>query len=139
MEMGRQLFDPYQEIWRPVVWFEDYYEVSTYGRVRSKERWVDNRYSGRMVKPEIMRGYKNKYGFRFVTLSVECKPYVRYVHRLVAEAFLGEVDNYYVEFIDGNRENVYLNNLNIRDDVEKAYYIHEIVGNKRKGLYDKDE
>ena len=133
MEMGRHLFDPYKEIWRDVVWFEDWYEVSTYGRVRTKERWLNNRYSGRMLKPTLLRRIEMKYGHLAVTMCVNKKQYLRYVHRLVAEAFLGEVDGYMVEFIDGDRSNVYLNNLRIRNDVERADFVHEIFIKKRKG------
>ena len=131
--MGRHLFDPYEEIWRDVVWFEEYYEVSTYGRVRTKPRFVDNRYSGRWIKPTLLRRLKHKYGHLSVTLRAGGKCYLRYVHRLVAEAFLGPVDGYMVEFIDGDRSNVYLDNLRIRNDVEQADFVHEIFIKKRRG------
>lgn len=72
------------EEWKPVVGYEDLYEVSNQGRVRSRGRVSSDgsRRKGRLLNP---RGMKHL----FVTLSrngVKAQPYV---HRLVLEAFSG--------------------------------------------------
>lgn len=67
------------EIWQPVKGFEGLYEVSNIGRVRSLKRATT---SGRCLKQEA-----DKDGYMRLTLSKAGVPYLRSVHRLVAEAF----------------------------------------------------
>lgn len=75
------------EEWRAVEGFGGHYEVSSVGRVRSKDRLVINqgrtyRIAGRVLKPQI--GGK---GYLFVPLCVDGKRALVLVHRLVAKAF----------------------------------------------------
>ena len=78
-----------EEIWRPVVGYEGLYEVSSYGRVRSLDRYVvdssGNRrfYKGKVLSPGIRNNY----------LSVSLQGRMFSIHRLVAEAFLPNPDN----------------------------------------------
>lgn len=81
---------PAAESWLPVVHYEDRYEVSSLGRVRSVKR-VEIMKNGRSrVKQERMRRLrKDPDGYFHVTLhrargSKSCR-----VHRLVLEAFVG--------------------------------------------------
>lgn len=75
------------EIWKPVIGHEGSYEVSSQGRVRSLDRVVTlpsgqtRRATGRILKAGTVRGY-----YLFVNLG---KGNSQYVHRLVAEAFIG--------------------------------------------------
>lgn len=69
------------EEWRPVAGYESYYEVSDHGRVRSLTR---SRYhKGRVLKPG-----DSGTGYAYVCLCVDYVTENRYVHRLVAEAFV---------------------------------------------------
>lgn len=104
------LFD--QEIWKPVVGYEEHYVVSSLGNVRSLDRvtYRDNghgphptRIKGRMMKQGIRSGYP------YVNLCVDDKRKKRTVHSLVAEAFLGEGDE--VNHKDGNKLNNHVDNL----------------------------
>lgn len=76
-----------REVWRPVVGHEGAYEVSDLGHVRSLDRIItfpDGRSRtarGRLLKVGSVRG-----AHQFVNLG---KGKSRYVHQLVAEAFLG--------------------------------------------------
>ena len=53
------------EKWKPVKWYEENYEVSTQGRVRSKDKRVSSgiRHNtsvikyGRTLKPSLKKGY----------------------------------------------------------------------------------
>lgn len=64
-----------EEIWRPVVGYENY-EVSSLGRVRN-------------FKTEQIRTLeKTRNGYLRVTLKINCIQYHKLVHRLVAEAFI---------------------------------------------------
>jgi hypothetical protein len=77
------------ETWRPVLGFEDYYEVSSRGRVRSLDRMV---YAGRgRMRKSVGRLRKLYKGDRYikVPLKVDGKQTGKNVHVLVAEAFLG--------------------------------------------------
>lgn len=75
------------EKWRPVVGFEDIYEVSDQGRIRSlKTARVQGRTAGSILKPRPIppRGYLQ------VTLRRPGKRGApRYVHDLVLSAFVG--------------------------------------------------
>lgn len=103
-----------QEIWRPVVGYEGWYEVSTLGRVRSLSRTIlcNNRYEA-FYKGKILSPTPNV-RWRYMTLYL-CKDGVRKrvrVHRLVAMAFLPNPDNLpEVNHKDANRQNNRLDNL----------------------------
>lgn len=68
-----------QEIWRTVVGFDGQYEVSNVGQVRSSQKG----YSG-----HILTQYENHRGYLKVGLTLNGKRMYRFVHRIVADAFL---------------------------------------------------
>lgn len=72
------------EEWRPVVGWEGWYEVSNLGRVKRVA-------GGPGVKQPILSPWLAKVGYLVVTLSHGTIPTrkKRYVHQLVAEAFIG--------------------------------------------------
>lgn len=79
------------EKWRDVIGFEDYYEVSSLGRVRSKDRMTGGR--GGKLRPAngkvIVQRWNGKPGYLTVGLYVGGRGTRKYVHDLVAEAFNG--------------------------------------------------
>jgi len=68
------------EIWKPVVGYEDLYEVSNMGRVKSL-------YFG---KEKILKGIKDKDGYFRVHLYKFKKQLLFGIHRLVLMAFIGK-------------------------------------------------
>lgn len=74
------------ETWRPVPHWEDLYEVSDRGRVRSLDR-VDR--FGRHFHGQILRADKIKGGYERVSLARGGAVVRRQVHHLVLEAFVG--------------------------------------------------
>lgn len=77
------------EEWKPVVGYEDFYEVSNTGKVRSLDR-IDR--SGRRRKGQEMRSVKKKgTGHLRVGLRRDGKKKHLFVHRLVVQAFQGEI------------------------------------------------
>lgn len=79
------------EKWRDVVGFEGFYEVSSYGRVRSLDREVLCGYGKtRKLKGKILALNPNSKGYPRVGLCKDDKSRFHFVHRLVAAAF---VDN----------------------------------------------
>lgn len=78
------------ETWLPVVGYEDFYEVSDAGRVRSLDRLVNypDR-APRQMTGRILKGGITTDGYRHVGLSVCGQRKFAFVHRLVLEAFVG--------------------------------------------------
>ena len=78
------------EIWVPVKDFEEFYEVSNEGVVRSKDRICDK---GRTSKGRMIKQWENLRGYKMVTLSKHGKQKHFPVHRLVAIAYLENPEN----------------------------------------------
>lgn len=77
------------EIWKDCFGFENYYEVSNFGKVRRKK--VETNYKdGRIAnfKQTILKPSPNRKGYLRVYLSVNSKKYTKPIHRLVALTFL---------------------------------------------------
>jgi hypothetical protein len=102
------------EEWRKVKGFEEHYEVSSLGRVKSLERKVFNGHGFRIVKERILKQCSIKYCA--ITLSLnEIKTKVP-IHKLMAIAFLNHTPCGYklvVDHIDNNKFNNNINNLQI--------------------------
>lgn len=100
------------ETWKPVAGWEDLYEVSDHGRVRSFDRIVT--YSnGRVVRHagRILRPASHRQGYLYVQLNEQGRKQVGRIHRLVAIAFLGDHPGLDVCHNDSNPENNRLTNL----------------------------
>lgn len=94
-----------QEIWKDIEGYEGLYQVSNSGKIRSI------RYS-HINKITIMAFHYNKKGYTRVHLTKnKIDKYVS-VHRLVANAFIPNPNNYpQVNHIDGNKLNNCVDNL----------------------------
>lgn len=80
------------EQWRPIKGFEGLYEVSDLGRVKSVSRVIARGDVRQTVNERILSPKLSKKGYLIVGLHRCAKTQHKYVHRLVAEAFL-EVPN----------------------------------------------
>jgi hypothetical protein len=97
------------ERWLDVVGYEEIYQVSDYGRVRSLDR-VNCR--GRRLKGKILKLSKNPTGYLSVDLCNGQKRTKKKVHVLVLEAFRGECPEGKEScHYDGNPANNCLENL----------------------------
>lgn len=95
------------EQWKPVVGWEELYEVSDQGRVRSISDANPNTYVGRL---RIISAARD--GRRRITLCRNTKQHTYLLHRLVADAFLGPRPvGKEVNHIDGDPTNNRIENL----------------------------
>ena len=62
------------EVWKDIVDYEDYYEISNYGKVRSKERYSNCCYGKqRLLKEKIIIPTPDKNGYLRIMLSKKQK------------------------------------------------------------------
>lgn len=102
------------EIWKDILGYEDTYEVSNFGRIRSKSREVPCKGGTRNVKGKIRKTFLNRKGYPITTLSQHNKLATFTVHQLVAQAFIpGFIKGMDVNHIDGNPSNPSAKNLEI--------------------------
>ena len=103
-----------EEIWKPVKDYEDIYMISNLGRIKSLDRYyTDSNGIQFFRKGKILSNKKtNGMGYSITTLCNKGKKSNKYIHRLVAEAFLPNLENLpQVNHIDGNKKNNVIDNL----------------------------
>lgn len=103
-----------KEIWKPVKDFEKYYMISNKGNLKSI---IKRQYSFKdkkiiETKEEKYLKLTNDRVYEKIILSLNGKRYLKYIHRLVAEAFIPNPNNYKeVNHIDSDPSNNCVENL----------------------------
>ncbi len=116
------------ELWLDIPGYENFYQVSDLGKVRSLDRFDDE---GKRCNGKLMSASDNGTGYLQITLSKHgiCKKYT--VHRLVMLAFVGQrPDGCNINHVDGNKHNNRLSNLEYLSCGENSR--HAVVVLKRK-------
>lgn len=122
MEEGR-IFDMSIEEWRDVVGYEGFYQVSNYGRIKVLPHLVSRGFCTITCPEKILKPRVKPNQYLFVRLSNGYKKTSKekYVHRLVAEAFLpnhkGKPE---IDHIDGDRMNNLVTNLRWATRIENV-------------------
>lgn len=120
------------EIWKPVKGYEELYEVSNQGRVRSLDRVIvfkDSRkrkFYGKILKTKTV----NNSGYQTIALHDSGKSKTFLVHRIVAETFLdnplflGEVNHIDQNKLNNKADNLewctHKENMNHGDEIERG-------------------
>lgn len=106
-----------EEKWKPIKNYEGLYEISNFGNVKilsreyTKYNYLTKRYNVIKVKEKITQGTISK-GYRRICLSKNKIEKNKYIHQLVAEAFIPNPNNNkYINHIDGNKQNNRVENL----------------------------
>lgn len=102
-----------KEIWKPIPGYERIYEVSSYGNVKSLDREITNSIgTTRLYVGKVLKKSKDRYGYSICKLFKNSKGKNHTIHRLVAIAFIENIDNKpIVNHIDGNKLNNHVSNL----------------------------
>lgn len=95
-----------QEIWKDIIGYEEIYQISSLGRVKSVSRYVNHingvRYvHSKILKPNSCSPYLN------ISLSRKCVMNRFIIHKLVTNAFIPNPSNLsQVNHRDGNKLNL---------------------------------
>ena len=102
------------EEWKDIKGYEGLYRVSDRGTVESVDHYARNNVNGgkRLVKGRQIAVYKMPNGYTQVTLSNGDKREKKYLHRIVADAFIPPCEGKHeVNHKDGNKLNNAVENL----------------------------
>ena len=77
------------EIWKPAFEWEDGYEVSSLGRVRSLSRIVPCSKGTRRIRSKVLKPQMHVFGYPTVMVSLKGKTRRLNIHRLMYQSFYG--------------------------------------------------
>jgi hypothetical protein len=117
-----------EEIWKDIPGFENLYQVSNLGRVKSLPKLHKLKNSSYTSKERLLKQHKNNQGYLRVNLNKKrC-----FVHRLVAQAFIPNINNKpFINHIDCNPLNNNVNNLEWCTPQENVDYMIKLKRNTR--------
>jgi hypothetical protein len=121
-----------KEVWTFIKGYNKNYSVSNLGRIRSNERKTPD---GRTIFEKVLLTRVSKDGYIRVKLYQNSKQKTFYLHRIVANHFLGN-SNLDVNHIDGDKENNQIDNLEFVTRSENLKHAYDI-GLKKVSNYQK--
>jgi len=111
-----------EEIWKDIPEYEEIYQVSNLGRIRSLNRISK---IGRKLKGKILKLSPNKFGYLRFTAENRNGIKTLHVHRIVMLTFRPIFENLQVNHIDGNKLNNSLVNLEWCTDSENKIHAYK--------------
>lgn len=127
-----------KEIWKKIIGYEDYYEISNLGRIRSFDRMVKDKNHYRFKKGRVLKGILAGNGYLYLHLKAPDKDKRTTFHSLVAQMFLGHMPNGYktvIDHIDFDRLNNAAINLRITSVRENTNQKHLKSASPYTGAY----
>lgn len=102
-----------QEIWKDIKGYEDKYQISNLGNIKTIKEWAGNKYSSKYKKcNKLIKPIKDSGGYYCVFLWKNSKGKTHRIHRLVAETFIPNPEKLpCINHKDGNKQNNCINNL----------------------------
>ena len=124
------------EIWKDIKDYEDLYEVSNHGNIRSKDHIVPCKGGKtRLVKGKLRKQQYNPKGYAVAVLSKENKLKTFTVHQLVAQAFIpGFIKGTEINHEDGNKANPRLDNLEVSNPTHNQLHAVRIGLVPKQGI-----
>lgn len=121
-----------EEQWKEIPEFNGAYQISSYGRLKSVERTVKHPQGSCVLKEKILSEVVNKRGYIEYQITHNGNHYSRKAHRLVAEAFIPNVNNLpQVNHIDAVKTNNHVENLEWCDNQHNILHAYEHGLNRR--------
>ena len=124
------------EIWKDIKDYEGLYQVSNLGNVRSLDMIImqlhywSKKYVKHIYKGRLLKGSKNSNGYKVITLHKGKKTEKKLLHKIIAETFIPNPNNYnYINHKDNNPSNNNVNNLEWCTQSYNIKYAYE-KGNK---------
>ena len=101
-----------QEEWRDIPNYEGAYQISSFGNIRSLDKYVRCKNNAiRMIKGRNLTPHINPEGRYYISLSRESKVRTFKIHKLVAMAFLNHTPSGYCKVVDHINNNPLDNRL----------------------------
>ena len=121
-----------KEQWKPIEGYEELYEVSNHGRVKSKDRTVACGTGIKQAKGRIIKPQDNTKGYKYVVLHKNGKRENAYIHRLVALHFIPrEEGKDTINHLDHKRDNNNVKNLEWTTQKENVRWSAELMKKPR--------
>lgn len=127
------------EEWRDVIGYEGLYKVSSFGRVASLAKYVNNRFQNVFKEPRLLLPHNNGESTQSVLLSKDGVDRKYHIPKLVASTFILNPNRCKsVRMIDGNNKNYRVPNLEwiIVKDRRKKYDTSSLDGEIWKDIPD---
>lgn len=115
------------EIWKDVKDYEGFYQISSYGNIRSlNKRVIINNKECIIDRIKLLKKRKCKQGYEIITITYNKKVKCFKIHRLVAQAFLENINNKRcVNHKDFNKSNNNIINLEWVTNKENTKHFYE--------------
>lgn len=108
-----------EEIWKSISGYDDIYQISSFGRIRSKCGKADGQY---VIRKNRISGK----GYPSITLHHQGERKYFFIHRLVAEAFIPNPKELpQINHKDGNKRNNCVENLEWCTNSENMNHCYE--------------